>query len=304
MRRIRVLLVGAGRWGRVHARTVREAGGVLAGVVDIDRAAAERVAREHGARVYGGLGEALRRRDFDAAIVAVPPHALAGVAERLIEEGVHVLVEKPVATSSREAWRLAMLAERRGVVALAGYLLRFHPATRLAARLAPLVRLRGFRAERILPRPPNAQRWPLALDLTVHDADLLLYLTGGGWEPAAAVDERDTLILVYRRGGQLAELYTSQATTAKRRTLTLHGENGLIHLDYDANTAAVCIEEDCSTVVLASEKPLTLEHRAFYSLVARAEHGEEPHPLAAAAATLRDAARTLELIEAALSNRH
>ena len=280
---------------------MREAGGVLAGVVDVDKAAAERVAREHGARAYTSLEEALRERSFDAAIVAVPPHALPRVAERLIEEGVHVLVEKPVATSSKEAWRLALLAEKKGVVSIAGYLLRFHPATRLAARLAPHIGLRGFRAERILPRPPNARRWPLALDLTVHDADLLLHLTGGDWQPRAAIDTGDTILLAYERRDQLAELYTSQAAAAKRRTVTLHGDRGLIHLDYDANTATVCVDQECRTETLSSEKPLTLEHRAFYSLVAHAEHGEEPEPLAAAAATLRDAARTLELIEAALS---
>ncbi len=305
MRRVRVILVGAGRWGANHARTISEAGGVLVGVVDVVREAAERLARLHGARPYTSIGEAVRREKPDAALIVVPPEHLYGAAREAMEYGLHVLVEKPVATSSRDALDLALYAEKRGLVGLAGYLLRFHPATLLLTRLVPRARPWLFEAHRLVHRRHGARSRPIDLDLASHDYDLVNHLF---WRMRVA-DAR----FEEGPGGSLHEAVLVGAVRARilasdmvpsgvrHRVVTLYGEGIVATVDYDENIAMLKRRGRGSELIaLTGEQPLTTEHQVLYTMVARVEGvGEERHPLEWAAATLRDAVHVLELIEEA-----
>ncbi len=301
----RIVLVGAGRWGSVHARTVKEAGGVLAAVVDVRREAAERVARMHGARAYASLDEAVEGEELDAAIVAVPPSSLAAVAREALEHGLHVLVEKPVALDSGSVEELAGLASSRGLVAIAGYLLRFHPLTRLLAGYARGGGLTRVELYRVVGRPGYARSWPIDYDLAVHDIDLALYLLGGD---ARVLEAR----LVERGEGQAFELlleagegarvyiYASDAVEegVKYRVVRVFARRGILEAYYDENVAVVR-GGGVRKVVVEGEKPLTLEHRAFYSLVCGSSLESVEERLGARPASLGEAARVLRVVEEA-----
>lgn len=108
--RIRAAIVGAGLMGRWHARELQRAGGELVGVADLDRGAAERLAREPGERSL----DALLERRPDVVHVCTPPDSHAELVERSLGAGAHVLCEKPLAPDAAATERLlALAAERR-----------------------------------------------------------------------------------------------------------------------------------------------------------------------------------------------
>src|SRR5215208_1893078 len=126
-KRVRVAVVGAGDFGRNHARVYRHLEGVeLVGVVDVNAERGRRVAEEFSTQAFSELDEL--PSDVDAASVAVPTirHAAAGC--RLLERGIDVLVEKPMAASLGEADQLIAAAERGRRVLQVGHLERFNPA--------------------------------------------------------------------------------------------------------------------------------------------------------------------------------
>lgn len=127
-RSLRVAVLGCGYWGSKHARVLQSLESVESlVVVDAD---AERVRRVcgslPGAVGYTSLDEALD--NIDAAVVATPPTTHASMAMRLIEEGKHVLVEKPMAAESADARRMIAAAAARDVVLMAGHTFEYHSA--------------------------------------------------------------------------------------------------------------------------------------------------------------------------------
>ena len=132
---IKVAVIGVGAFGRNHARVYRQlqqAGSVrLVGVVDGDMARAEAVAREFGCAAFGSVEQMMNAHsDVQAASVAVPTVLHLEVARALMEAGVDVLIEKPVAATLVEADELILLAAQHTRVAQVGHLERFNPAVR------------------------------------------------------------------------------------------------------------------------------------------------------------------------------
>jgi predicted dehydrogenase len=172
---LRIAVIGVGHLGRHHARILGRLAGVqLVGVVDINRERAAQVAAEHGTRAYetwqdipGGL---------EAVTVAVPTGQHVDVALPLIERGVHVLVEKPMARSVEDADRLIAAARARGTVLAVGHTERFNPAVALARPL--LKALRFVEAHRLGTFPDRSLDIDVVFDLMIHDLDLVLDLVG------------------------------------------------------------------------------------------------------------------------------
>src|SRR5258708_27738950 len=126
-RKIRVGVVGAGEFGRNHARGYREIDGVeLVGVLDQNAARAEAIAQEFGTRAFKRIEDL--QGTVDAVTVAVPTVAHSEVGCRLMEMGIDVLVEKPMAASLAEADALLETARRRQRILQVGHVERFNPA--------------------------------------------------------------------------------------------------------------------------------------------------------------------------------
>jgi predicted dehydrogenase len=173
---IRAAVVGVGAFGRNHARVYRELvqqdGNVeLAGIVDADPARAAAVAEEYGSVSFASLKE-LGQSGVQAASVAVPTVEHLKVARELMEAGVDVLVEKPLASSLEEADELIRVAQRTGRVAQVGHLERFNPAVRATQPLVtqPLF----FEVHRLSVFTPRALDVDVVLDLMIHDLDIVL----------------------------------------------------------------------------------------------------------------------------------
>src|SRR5438876_6309020 len=127
----RVSVIGCGQFGANHARVLAELPeATLAGVFDTDPARAREIAAKHNCAVFASLDDAAQASD--AAIVAVPTvaHAEAGCA--LLERGLDVLVEKPIASTLADADRLITAAAKQERILQIGHLERFNPAVQAA----------------------------------------------------------------------------------------------------------------------------------------------------------------------------
>jgi len=173
-RALRVAVVGVGVMGRHHANVYRTLPGVtLAGVVEPDERRRADARQLFGCRAYAAVEELLAADTIDAASVAAPTSAHHALTRRLLQAGVHVLVEKPVATRVDEAEALAALSRDLGLVLQVGHITRFFRAVeRLRAEVrAPYL----IEARRLTPNG-RIQDVGVVLDLMIHDIDIVLGL--------------------------------------------------------------------------------------------------------------------------------
>ncbi|MBZ5722806.1 MAG: Gfo/Idh/MocA family oxidoreductase [Acidobacteriia bacterium] len=171
-------MIGVGAFGRNHARVYHELQQqgepvVLTAVVDADVARADALAREYGVRAFGSVEQMISTRgEIQAASVAVPTAGHLQVARTLMEAGVDVLIEKPLAASIGEADELIQLAGSQGRVAQVGHLERFNPAVRATVPL--ITQPMFFEVHRLSVFTPRSLDVDVVLDLMIHDLDVVL----------------------------------------------------------------------------------------------------------------------------------
>lgn len=176
---MRTALVGAGGWGKNHARVLHETGQLCA-VCDADRDRAAGCAAAYSVPAFGSVKELLGS-EFDAAVVCTPTPSHERVASELIGAGKHVLVEKPVGPEPGAAERLAGMAAKKKTVMTAGYIERFNPAVRAVKRAAEdgsLGRLFVLEFHRQNRRPARADDAGIIHEAAVHDIDTAIWLFG------------------------------------------------------------------------------------------------------------------------------
>ena len=123
----KICVIGAGNWGKNHIRTLHELGH-LHGIVESDeRTRSELKEKYPRLQIFTSVKDAVKE-DFDGFTVATPAETHYEIAEYLINNKKHVLVEKPLTLKAGEAKRLKKLAEKKGVNLMVGHLLLFHPA--------------------------------------------------------------------------------------------------------------------------------------------------------------------------------
>jgi predicted dehydrogenase len=171
-------VIGVGTFGRNHARVYHQLAQEgepvrLVGVVDPDTARADAVAREFGCRSFSSIMQlTTTHSEVQAASVAVPTVHHLNVARQLMEAGVDVLIEKPLATSLAEADELIRMAQRLGRIGQVGHLERFNPAVR--ATLPVITRPMFFEVHRLSVFTPRSLDVDVVLDLMIHDLDIVL----------------------------------------------------------------------------------------------------------------------------------
>jgi predicted dehydrogenase len=274
---IRVAVVGAGSFGRNHMRVLRELpGAALAAVVDSDagRAAEAAAAFECPVADLAGL-PALA----DAAVVAVPTVAHAGVGCALMKAGLDVLVEKPIAPSLDAAMRLLDAAKANSRILQVGHLERFNPA--VAALRGALTLPLFFEIHRMSVFTPRSLDVDVVLDLMIHDLDVVLSLVGEMPEEIRAagisvLSEKVDIanVRLAFAGGCVANLTASRVSTERVRKLRLFQPRQYISLDYARQEAAafeVAGNRQIGFRMLPAEKaePLRLELEAFTDAVRR-----------------------------------
>ena len=246
---LRAGVIGAGSFGRNHVRVYRQLQGnpaepvQLAGVVDTDFSRAQAVAGEFGTQAFRSIDE-LIAAGVQAVSVAVPTVAHLAVARQLMEAGVDVLIEKPLAASIAEADSLIDLAERHGRIAQAGHLERFNPAVR--ATIPLLTKPMFFEVHRLSVFTQRSLDVDVILDLMIHDLDIVLTFARSPVKEIRAVGlpilSSKTDIANVRmefQSGCVANFTASRVSTERVRKLRFFQPHQYVSLDYSRQDVLV-----------------------------------------------------------------
>ena len=234
--KIRAGVVGTGHMGQYHVLVYAELPDVeLVGVVDAEPSRAATVAEQYDTGVFADHRALVGR--VDVASVAVPTDRHFAVARDLLEAGVSVLVEKPMAPTLEEARALFAVAERTGAVLHVGHVERFNGAVDELRQIvrAPIL----IESRRLGPFAPRVQKDTVVMDLMIHDIDIVLGLVDSPplrlAAQGAAVHTSVTdvaSVQIRFESGTIATITASRATEEKVRTLAITMPDAYIHLDY------------------------------------------------------------------------
>jgi predicted dehydrogenase len=224
--KLRAGVIGVGVMGSNHARVLSDMAGVeLVAVADPDRKQREFVAGTLGCAAVADA-EALLQVGIDAAIIAAPTHLHHDIAQRCIDQGVHVLVEKPIASTIEESRAIVAAARRAGVTLMVGHVERFNPAVQSIKRAIKDQDILSIAITRVGPFPPRMSSVGVVIDLGVHDIDLIRWFTESEIveiqpQMSSAVAEREDIALLQFRtaSGVLAHINTNWLTPFKARTI-------------------------------------------------------------------------------------
>jgi len=241
---IRAAVIGVGAMGKQHARIYNDLPGVnLVGVADSSAQAAADVARRYHTMGYTDYHELLHHEAPDLVSIVVPTRLHREVALAAIEHGVHVLVEKPIASTLDEGTEMITCAQARGVKLAVGHVERFNPAVIELKRrltLGELGRVFQIHARRLGPFPARVRDVGVVIDLAAHDLDIMWYLLGAEVTRIYAETERrvhteheDLLSGLLRfTDGTVGVLDVNWLTPTKVRELAVTGERGMFVVNY------------------------------------------------------------------------
>ena len=279
-KKVRVAVVGAGDFGRNHARVYRELGdeAELVGIVDADAERAARIAAEFSTEVVPDIESLIGR--VDAASVAVPTSEHSGVGCRLLELGVDVLVEKPMAASLAEADQLVSAASRHQRILQVGHLERFNPA--IVAVMPVVNRPLYFEVHRLGVFTPRSLDIDVVYDVMIHDLDIVLAMVGAPVTEIRAIGIpvlTDKVDIAHARldfaSGAVANITASRVSTERVRKMRFFQQHEYISVDFTRQDALrVRVQEpgprpkfDFATLPAEREEPLRAELRAFLNSV-------------------------------------
>jgi len=277
--RVPVAVVGVGEFGRNHARVYGELPEAeLLGIYDRDAEKVRAVAAEFKTRAFGDLDE-LRGR-VKAASVAVPTEAHGEVGGRLLEMGIDVLVEKPMAANLQQADALVEAAKKNGRILQVGHVERFNPAV---IAVEPIVnRPLFFEVHRLGVFTARSLDVDVIYDLMIHDLDILLALVAEEVTEVKAVGIpvlTDKVDIAHARlefsGGAVANVTASRVSTERVRKMRFFQQHEYISLDYARRDALrVGVKKPGPQPEFGFEKlpapavePLNAELAAFVSAV-------------------------------------
>ena len=245
---IRAAAVGVGSLGRHHARNYAELeqeGKIqFVGVCDADPETASQVATTSGCESFVNWRELLGK--VDVISIATPTETHCEIATEFLNNGVHVLVEKPIALTLDEADRMIAAARASNVKLMVGQLERFNPAM---VALRPLVtKPLYFEIHRVSPFPNRSLDVDVVLDVMIHDLDAVQWLVGEDVEVSEIravgipvisnkVDAANARIEF--ANGAVANITASRIGTEKIRKTRFYQTNDYVVLDYATKFASL-----------------------------------------------------------------
>lgn len=273
-------VVGLGVMGKNHARVATELDGVeLAAICDADPDVLAQQEARFETPAFRDVADLLAVEGLDAVVVATPTKTHPAVARQVVDAGVHLLVEKPLADNAEDARGIADAADEAGLTLAVGHIERHNPVVGTVAtalgdgRFGDLIALSARRVSNL---PGRIRDVGVVLDLGVHDIDVMRYLVG---EPVTAVYARagthhadhghldHAHVMLEFADGVTGTLEANWLTPMKVRTLSLTCSGAYVELDYIDQAATVSTsrfgdveEADLSRVPLDVEaRPLEVE---------------------------------------------
>jgi len=281
---VRVGVVGVGYLGQHHARVYSELPGVeLVGVVDINRERAREVARRYSTTPFFDYRDLFGK--VDAVSIVVPTVLHRDIAAHFIEEGINILIEKPVTTTLEEAKELMEMATRKNVILQVGHIERFNSAVMELAKIVdnPIF----IECCRMGPYVNRNTDVGVVLDLMIHDIDIVMSIvkssvvkiSASGRSVFSRQEDIANAQLVFQNGC-IVNLTASRVTRKKIRRMEITQVDSFISIDYLEQELAVYKKTSSPLPQLLIEKPvmqkgepLRLELEHFIRCV---RNGEKP----------------------------
>lgn len=313
MKRLNVAVVGFGVMGKNHANVYAALPYTdLVAIVDPNEERRAEAAQRFAVATYPDVAALLRAGPLDAVSVATPTSFHCRVTEQLLQRGVHVMVEKPVAATVPEAERMAALSRDAGLILQVGHITRFYQAVELLGERISAPYL--IEARRLTPNA-RIQDVGVILDLMIHDIDIVLgivpaaiasvhvsghFLSGTRYEDVAAAQ-------ITFQNGCIARFLASRVAPDAERTLVIAEKKQTLRVDFGKEPhtevsvyrqvaeGASHSEVQMDRVIVHEDNPLRRELEHFLARIRRSTP-----PIG----TLDDDLRSLQLATQLISQLH
>ena len=281
--KLKIGVVGVGFWGSNHVRVLRELESVeMKAVCDIDLEKAKNVAKKFGVpKYYQNLDDMLNREELDAVTVCTPSVSHAEIAVRILESGLNVFVEKPLASNPDECLRIIDAAKSNNRFVMTGFIERFNPAVSKAIELLRA----GEIGEVIMSHARRIGWWPQRIgdvgvvkDTAIHDIDLTRYIFGQ--EPAGVYARGGSLrhrfedhvqaMMIFEDESRVAFIEANWLTPRKKREMLITGNEGVISIQFLTQVISLEKADVAIEPILKWKEPLRIELSHFIeSLLSR-----------------------------------
>lgn len=242
-KKIKCAVIGIGNMGKNHVRTYSQiADADLIAVADNNKELAKKTAEDYNTRYYVDYKEMIEAEKPDIVSICVPTNFHHEVAIYCMNNNVNILLEKPIAPTIKEAEEILELAQRKNLKLLVGHIERFNPAVRKIKEMitkGELGHITAIIARRVGGFPPQIKDANIAVDLAIHDIDIVNYLLDElPFEIAINkqknhIEQREDSVeffLKYKKTS--AYIQANWITPVKIRKLTITGTEGYLEMDY------------------------------------------------------------------------
>jgi len=305
MKKIGVAVIGTGFWGKNHARIYKELPSTeLIAICDVNPERAKAIANQYGVKAYTNSSRMFKNKEIEAVSICTWSTVLAKEALKGLKAGKHVLVEKPMATNTKQAKKLCATAEQNGLVLTVGFLMRFIPGVQVireAVEKRKIGDLVCANAKRVSQWPERIGDVGVVKDTAIHDIDVMRFISQQ--DPITVYSKMGSMrnrkfedyaqIMLIYKNGESAFIESNWLTPYKTRTLTVTGSDAIMRLDYI--TQEMWIEQQKETLQprIPFQEPLKCELQHFAECIT-----EKKKPLI----TGEDGVKALEIAQAAMKS--
>jgi UDP-N-acetylglucosamine 3-dehydrogenase len=304
MDKLNVAVLGCGFWGKNHARVFDQLEcSNLVAVADLDEKRAKDIGEKHKVEWFNDPAKVIMNNNVDFVSICTPTITHGNLAFRSIEAGKHVLVEKPMTDTVKEAEKILSLSRKNQIEVMVGFIERFNPAVQKAKELIK----NGEIGDIVLLSSKRVSQWPTRIgdvgvikDTAIHDIDIICNLIESNVKQVYAVtgnlahkyEDYANIILKFQ-DGRSAFIEANWLTPRKIRTLNVTGTEGLIQVKYIPQEVTLETKDMTYSPIFKQDEPLKLELQHFIKCILK---GEKPIPSG------QDGLKTLIICEAALSS--
>jgi UDP-N-acetylglucosamine 3-dehydrogenase len=279
LNKLGVAVIGTGFWGKNHARNYKELENTnLVAICDVNPERAKAIAEQYGVKAYTDSSVMLKDPEVQAVSVCTWSIKLAEEALKCLNAGKHVLVEKPMATDTRQAQTLIDTAKANDLHLTVGFLMRFIPGLqqiRQAVETKKIGELVSATAKRVTQWPERIGDVGVVKDTAIHDIDVMRFISGE--DPVAVYAKMGSMrhrqfedyaqIMLTYESGKTAFIESNWLTPYKIRSLNLTGSEAIMRLDYNSQELWIENAKESLQPRLPFEEPLKAELKHFAECV-------------------------------------
>lgn len=236
MSRVKVAVVGAGHLGKYHSeKFFKISNSELVGICDLDTKKTQELADQYSCESFFNYKDLLGK--VDAVLISSPTPSHHEIAKFFLENGTHVLVEKPITETVEQAEELCEIAEKNSLVLQVGHVERFNPA--LVSAKKQLQEPLFIECHRLAPFKPRSTDVDVVLDLMIHDLDVIMSLTNSSVTAVSAVGT--PVITPYVdianarlefESGAVANITASRVSQTSKRKFRVFQETQYLSIDF------------------------------------------------------------------------